>query len=66
MGVFDAAGREDVGRAGVVVVDDTKNTVKLGVWLISTKTRRITLTTGRLQALAELGLEWARQDQYMG
>jgi hypothetical protein len=42
--------------------------VKLGVWFTNTntKTRRAKLTAGRLQALAEPGLEWARQDQYMG
>ncbi|MEU4066548.1 Helicase associated domain protein [Streptomyces wedmorensis] len=33
--------------------------VKLGVWLSNTKTRRGKLTPDKLQALADLGLEWA-------
>jgi Helicase associated domain len=33
--------------------------VRLGVWISNTKTRRATLTPERLAALAELGLEWA-------
>lgn len=33
--------------------------VKLGVFLSNTKSRRAKLTTQRLDALAELGLEWA-------
>ncbi|MFF4021180.1 Helicase associated domain protein [Streptomyces sp. NPDC001843] len=33
--------------------------VKLGVWIMNQKTRRAKLTADKLQALAELGLEWA-------
>lgn len=34
-------------------------TVRLGVWLSNTKTRRAKLTPDKLQALAELGYDWA-------
>ncbi|RXS65325.1 helicase [Streptomyces sp. TM32] len=42
-----------------VVVDDKEHAVKLGVFLSNTKTRRGKLNAGKLQQLAELGLEWA-------
>ncbi|WP_331741581.1 Helicase associated domain protein [Streptomyces sp. NBC_01006] len=35
-------------------------TVKLGVWITNTKTRRDKLTADQLAALAQLGLDWAR------
>lgn len=35
-------------------------TVKLGVWITNTKTRRDKLTADHRTALAELGMEWAR------
>ncbi|MFE1546550.1 Helicase associated domain protein [Streptomyces sp. NPDC058718] len=34
-------------------------TVKLGVWVSNTKTRRDKLTTDQLDALAKLGIDWA-------
>ncbi|MEV7994485.1 Helicase associated domain protein [Streptomyces sp. NPDC086077] len=34
--------------------------VRLGVWIMNTKTRRTKLTDDKLTALATLGLEWAR------
>ncbi|MGW4823104.1 hypothetical protein ACWEP4_30015 [Streptomyces sp. NPDC004227] len=39
------------------MADDTS--VRLGVFLSNTQTRRAKLTTDKLQALAGLGLEWA-------
>ncbi|MFJ8313496.1 MULTISPECIES: hypothetical protein [unclassified Streptomyces] len=33
--------------------------VKLGVWISNTKTRRDKLAQGQLEALRELGIEWA-------
>ncbi|MFE0203920.1 Helicase associated domain protein [Streptomyces sp. NPDC058985] len=35
--------------------------VKLGVWIMNQKTRRTKLTTDKLAALADLGLNWARE-----
>ncbi|MFJ6752072.1 helicase associated domain-containing protein [Streptomyces sp. NPDC091266] len=57
----DREGHVTVPRAHVetVVVDDQEHTVKLGVFLSNTKTRRAKLTPDRLQRLANLGLEWA-------
>ncbi|MEF2529915.1 helicase associated domain-containing protein, partial [Streptomyces sp. CS62] len=34
-------------------------TVKLGVWVTNTKSRRDKLTTEQLAALAKLGVDWA-------
>ncbi|MGW5117283.1 helicase associated domain-containing protein [Streptomyces noursei] len=42
-----------------VVLDDQEHTVNLGVFLSNTKSRRSKLTTDKLTALAEHGLEWA-------
>ncbi|MFB6963187.1 Helicase associated domain protein [Streptomyces sp. NPDC056309] len=42
-----------------VVVDGQEHTVKLGVFLSNTKTRRAKLGPDKLAALADLGLEWA-------
>jgi hypothetical protein len=42
-----------------VVVDGQEHSVKLGVFLSNTKSRRGTLATDKLQALADLGLDWA-------
>ncbi|AJC61934.1 helicase-associated (plasmid) [Streptomyces sp. 769] len=42
-----------------VVVDDQEHTVKLGVFLSNTKSRRAKLTSEQLTTLAELGLDWA-------
>ncbi len=47
-----------VPRAHVERLEDGTE-VKLGVFLSNTKTRRAKLTPERLQALADLGLEWA-------
>ncbi|WP_411126312.1 hypothetical protein [Streptomyces sp. x-19] len=41
------------------MTDDQEHTVKLGIFLSDTKTRRDKLTTDKLTALAEHGLEWA-------
>ncbi|WP_443743002.1 Helicase associated domain protein [Streptomyces pinistramenti] len=41
-----------------VVVDGQAHAVKLGVFLSNSKSRRGKLAEGKLQALAELGLEW--------
>ncbi|MGA5552748.1 helicase associated domain-containing protein, partial [Streptomyces pseudogriseolus] len=35
-------------------------TVKLGVWVSNTKSRRDRLAAEQLEALAELGINWAR------
>ncbi|MGW5172621.1 helicase associated domain-containing protein [Streptomyces nodosus] len=35
-------------------------TVKLGVWISNTKSRRNRLDAEQLAALAELGMDWAR------
>jgi hypothetical protein len=50
-----------VPRAHVetVVVDGQEHPVRLGVFLSNTKSRRAKLTADKLQALADLGLEWA-------
>ncbi|MEU7061856.1 helicase [Streptomyces sp. NPDC046197] len=47
-----------VPRAHVERLEDGTE-VKLGVFLSNTKTRRATLTSGKLQQLADLGLDWA-------
>lgn len=47
-----------ISRSHVEVLPDGSE-VKLGVWLSNTKTRRGKLTTDKLQALADLGLDWA-------
>lgn len=54
-------GSVTVPRAHVetVVVDGQEHTVKLGVFLSNTKSRRAKLTGNKLQVLAELGLDWA-------
>nr|WP_169786248.1 DEAD/DEAH box helicase [Streptomyces yerevanensis] len=54
-------GHLTVPRAHVetIVVDGQEHTVKLGVFLTNTKTRRAKLTADKLQALAALGLGWA-------
>lgn len=41
------------------MIDGQEHTVKLGVFLSNTKTRRGKLTADKLQALAALGLKWA-------
>ncbi|WP_079146891.1 helicase [Streptomyces griseochromogenes] len=41
------------------MVGGQEHTVKLGVFLSNTKSRRAKLTPERLAALAALGLEWA-------
>ncbi|MGA5068940.1 Helicase associated domain protein [Streptomyces exfoliatus] len=44
----------------IAVEDETEPvTVKLGVWITNTKTRRDRLDTDQLAALAKLGIEWA-------
>jgi hypothetical protein len=41
------------------VVDGHEHAVKLGACLSNTKSRRAKVTADKLQALADLGLEWA-------
>ncbi|MFI1370222.1 helicase associated domain-containing protein [Streptomyces griseochromogenes] len=47
------------GHTETIVVGGQEHTVKLGVFLSNTKSRRAKLTPERLAALAALGLEWA-------
>ncbi|MFE4373981.1 helicase associated domain-containing protein [Streptomyces sp. NPDC056835] len=47
------------GHTEVLMIDGQEHQVKLGVFLSNTKTRRTKLTTHKLQALADLGLDWA-------
>lgn len=47
------------GHEETVVVDGQEHLVKLGVFLSNAKSRRGKLTTDKLTALADLGLEWA-------
>ncbi|MEV0119063.1 Helicase associated domain protein [Streptomyces sp. NPDC050844] len=44
-----------------VEVDGQEHPVKLGVWIMNQKGRRAKLTVDKLQQLAVLGLEWARE-----
>ncbi|MFD8251315.1 DEAD/DEAH box helicase [Streptomyces werraensis] len=53
-------GTVKVPRAHVERLEDGTD-VKLGVFLSNTKSRRAKLTTDKLRALADLGLEWAAQ-----
>ncbi|MGW3660725.1 helicase associated domain-containing protein [Streptomyces sp. NPDC005151] len=50
-----------VDRTGQIAVDGETDpvTVKLGVWVSNTKTRRDKLTAEQLDVLRELGMEWA-------
>lgn len=54
-------GSVTVPRAHIeaVVIDGQEHSVKLGVFLSNTKSRRGKLAADKLQALADLGLEWA-------
>ncbi|MEE1943045.1 Helicase associated domain protein [Streptomyces sp. TRM 70361] len=45
---------------GTPAKDGAPVTVRLGVWLTNQKTRRAKLTPQRRQALADLGLQWAK------
>jgi hypothetical protein len=49
------------GHSEQIAVDGEAEpvTVKLGVWVSNTKTRRDKLTAEQLDALRELGMEWA-------
>ncbi|MBL3670751.1 helicase associated domain-containing protein [Streptomyces sp. M2CJ-2] len=49
------------GHSEQITVDDETEpmTVKLGVWISNTKTRRDKLTQEQLNALQELGIQWA-------
>ncbi|MFE4424965.1 hypothetical protein [Streptomyces sp. NPDC056190] len=47
------------GHVETIMVDGQEHSVKLGVFLSNTKTRRAKLTTNKLTALAALGLDWA-------
>lgn len=49
------------GHVEGVKVGGQEYPVKLGVWIMNQKGRRAKLTPDRLQALAALGLEWARE-----
>ncbi|MFI9461106.1 DEAD/DEAH box helicase [Streptomyces xiamenensis] len=53
-------GTVTVPRSHVEALPDGSE-VKLGVWVMNQKTRRAKLTTDKLQALANLGLQWAAQ-----
>ncbi|MBD3011332.1 MULTISPECIES: DEAD/DEAH box helicase [unclassified Streptomyces] len=50
------------GHSEQITVDGKAEpvTVKLGVWISNTKSRRDRLDTDQLAALAELGMDWAR------
>ncbi|MER5312980.1 helicase associated domain-containing protein, partial [Streptomyces sp. NPDC002773] len=49
------------GHSEQITVDGETEpvTIKLGVWVSNTKTRRDKLTVEQLDALAELGVQWA-------
>ncbi|MFJ8650696.1 helicase associated domain-containing protein, partial [Streptomyces sp. NPDC093546] len=59
----ERAGQRPVPRGAVVEIEvDGKTepvTVKLGVWISNTKSRRDKLTQEQLDALRELGMQWA-------
>ncbi|WP_435613681.1 helicase associated domain-containing protein, partial [Streptomyces sp. bgisy159] len=50
------------GHSEQITVDDEAEpvSVRLGVWVSNTKSRRDRLDTDQLAALAELGMDWAR------
>ena len=48
------------GHAEEIAVDGEPVTVKLGVWISNTKSRRDRLDADQLAALAELGMDWAQ------
>ncbi|WP_406083359.1 helicase associated domain-containing protein, partial [Streptomyces virginiae] len=48
------------GHVETVVFDGEDHAVKLGIWLSNTKSRRDKLDQTQLEALAELGIHWAR------
>ncbi|WP_445398775.1 helicase associated domain-containing protein [Streptomyces sp. LE64] len=54
----DREGSLKVPRGHTEVLPDGSE-VRLGVFLSNTKSRRAKLTTDKLAALADLGLEWA-------
>ncbi|WP_411848669.1 helicase associated domain-containing protein [Streptomyces violarus] len=47
------------GHTETIVIDRQEHSVKLGVFLSNTKSRRAKLAADKLQALAALGLNWA-------
>jgi hypothetical protein len=47
------------GHVERVVIDGEEHQHKLGVWISNTKTRRDKLTEEQLDALRELGIQWA-------
>ncbi|MEU6033278.1 helicase associated domain-containing protein [Streptomyces tauricus] len=47
------------GHTEQIVIDGQEHSVKLGVFLSNTKSRRGKLTTDQLAVLADLGLDWA-------
>jgi hypothetical protein len=51
-------GSVKVPRAHVERLEDGTQ-VRLGVWIMNQKGRRAKLTTDKLAALADLGLDWA-------
>ncbi|MFJ9945789.1 DEAD/DEAH box helicase [Streptomyces erythrochromogenes] len=55
-------GSVTVPRAHVedVVIGGDEHSVRLGIWLTNTKSRRAKLDQAQLAALAEAGVEWAR------
>ncbi|MEU0375582.1 helicase associated domain-containing protein [Streptomyces sp. NPDC006283] len=48
-----------MGPHGAVADETEPMAIKLGVWISNTKTRRDKLTAEQLDALRELGVEWA-------
>ncbi|MCX4625095.1 helicase associated domain-containing protein, partial [Streptomyces albogriseolus] len=47
------------GHSEQITVNGEPVTVKLGVWISNTKSRRDRLDADQLAALAELGVDWA-------
>lgn len=47
------------GHTETIVVDGQEHSVRLGVFLSNTKSRRAKLTADKLRLLSDLGLEWA-------
>jgi len=47
------------GHVETIVIGGQEHSVKLGVFLSNSKSRRAKLTADKLQQLADLGLSWA-------
>ncbi|MFE1877522.1 Helicase associated domain protein [Streptomyces sp. NPDC059496] len=48
------------GHLEAVDIDGAEHAVKLGIWVTNTKSRRAKLDQTQLDALADLGVDWAR------